>query len=794
MSRFPRTLLAASISAAFFAPQIQANETVVDASVQELPAIDQCLIDQPEAENPNQQPITVEADSLEGVNGDKATYSGNVVVVQGKKRMKADSVTLHQQDNVVVAEGNVVFSDGAVKTVSDKAVNNLNTEYVELNNTKYQFLCEPGRGEAVYVSKTGKAMYEIEDGSITSCPEGDNSWQMKASSIEIDQNEEEATFFNPRFEIQRVPVFYLPYLTVPIGDTRKTGFLYPTASYGSSDGIEFEVPIYWNLAPNYDLATTLKYMEARGTQLNSTFRYLTSFGQGEVESEYLPDDKKHPEKGDRWAMQYTHDGIYQQNWKFHIDYSKVSDIDYFTDVDSNIGKREDGQLIQEGEFQYRTRNWDATLLARDFQVLTEAGNLPYRILPQLSFNYYSPEIAPYIDFDVISQVSRFDTDDKTKPSATRVHVEPGITIPIHSTWGSWTTEARILGTHYQQDLDGVDTSFRDTDGDGKNDNSTYGLKENVTRVIPEFRSHAGLVLERDAHVLGNYTQTLEPQIQYLYVPKEDQSDIFLYDTTLLQTDYYGLFRSRKFSGVDYIAPANQFSYGASTRFFDDEYKERLNISFGQIFYLDRSTKNAVSTPSEDESTRYSAWSIEMDFNYDDYLFYHGGVQYDIDSSEMQVANSTLEYRIADGYLQGNYRYVTESYIQQTVDLNSIAGDGGINSITRKGISQAGLLAGYTFSPNWNASAQYFYDLTTSQAIEWLARLNYIDDCWYIGFTYTNQLRGWKPDFSSYPNAEAEYENNFSINFGIVGFGTNMGTDSDDGGNSLGYGRPFFLNN
>ncbi|WP_194438456.1 LPS assembly protein LptD [Vibrio fluminensis] len=798
MSRFPRTLLAASISAALFAPQIQANEALTDDSVQELPAIDQCLIDQPDAENPNQLPINVEADSLEGVNGDKATYSGNVVVVQGKKRMLADSVTLHQQDNVVVAEGNVTFSDGQVKTISDKAVNNLNTEYVELNNTKYQFLCEPGRGEAVYVSKTGKAMYEIEDGSITSCPEGDNSWRMKASSIEIDQNEEEATFFNPRFEIQQVPVFYLPYLTVPIGDTRKTGFLYPTASYGSSDGVEFEVPIYWNLAPNYDLETTLKYMEKRGTQLNSTFRYLTDFGHGQIESEYLPDDKKYLDKGDRWGFQYTHDGIYAQNWKFDIDYSKVSDIDYFSDVDSNIGKREDGQLIQEGEVQYRTQNWDAKLLARDFQVLTEEGNLPYRLLPQLSFNYYSPQIAPFLDFDVVSHVSRFDTDDTTKPSATRVHVEPGITIPIHTTWGSWTTEARMLGTYYQQDLNGLDLNDQQFE--------QYNLKENVTRIIPEFRSHAGIVLERDSYVFGGYTQTLEPQVQYLYVPKEDQSDIYLYDTTLLQTDYYGLFRSRKFSGVDRIASANQFSYGASTRFFDDMYKERLNISFGQIFYLDKSSKTTNSITSEDDSTNYSAWAVEMDFNFNDYLFYHGGVQYDVDSSEMQVANSTLEYRSGNGYIQGNYRYVTKEYIAQTVDLDSIVScdkdadpNCSINSITRDGISQAGILTGYTFSPNWNASAQYFYDLTTEQSIEWLARLNYIDDCWYIGFTYSNQLRSWDPSFASYPEADAEYENNFSINFGIVGFGTNIGAGSglagaDSSGNSLGYGRPFFLNN
>ena len=231
MLRFPRTLLAASISAAFVVPQTQA-ETISDDSVQELPTIDQCLINEPEADNPNQLPVNVEADSLEAINGDKATYRGNVVVVQGKKRMLADNVTMHQQENIVVAEGNVTFSDGELKTISDKATNNLNTEEVTLENTNYKFLCEPGRGEAVYVAKTGKAVYEIEDGTITSCPEGDSSWRMRASSIDIDQNEEQAIFYNPRFEILNVPVFYMPFLTVPIGDTRKTGFLYPKVSYG----------------------------------------------------------------------------------------------------------------------------------------------------------------------------------------------------------------------------------------------------------------------------------------------------------------------------------------------------------------------------------------------------------------------------------------------------------------------------------------------------------------------------------------------------------------------------------
>jgi len=771
MSPFSRTLLAASISAALFVPQTQA-EAMVDDSVQELPAIDQCLIDTPEPENPNQQPVSVEADSLEAINGDKATYKGDVVVVQGNKRFQADQVTLHQKENIIVAEGNVVFSDGTVKSTSDKVTNNLTSEDITLENTKYKFLCEPGRGDAVYIAKTGKAVYEIEDGSITSCPEGDNAWRMKASGIEVDQNEEVATFYNPRFEVLDVPVFYMPYVTVPIGDTRKTGFLYPTISYGSSDGLELEVPFYWNIAPNYDLESTIKYMQERGTQLNNKFRYLTILGEGEIEAEYLPNDRKFSEKGDRWGVQYKHDGVYQQAWKFNIDYSQVSDVDYFTDVDSSIGSREDGQLIQEGRVQYRSANWDATLLTRDFQVLTESDNLPYHILPQLEFNYYSPELMRYLDFDLISHVTRFDTEAKGKPSATRVHIEPGLTVPIGTTWGSWTTEARLLGTHYQQDLKGV------TDSD---------LEESVTRIIPEVRSHAAVVLERDTFVLDNYTQTLEPQVQYLYVPEEDQINIANYDTTLLQTDYYGLFRSRKYSGVDKIQGANQFSYGASSRFFDSDYKERLSVSFGQIIYIDKTNR---LDKTSDKASNYSAWAVEMDFNYNDYLFYHGGIQYDIDSSEVQLGNSTLEYRFDKGYIQGNYRYVTLDYIENTL------GDslGEWDSITEDGISQGGLLASYQLTRHWDASVQYFYDFTTEETLEWLGRVNYTSDCWYIGFSYSNQLRNWKPDFNSYPNSKPEYENNFSVNFGIIGFGTNLGGGSGSSDNSLGYGRPFFLNN
>jgi LPS-assembly protein len=759
--------LAALTGTVAFVPCALAK-TALDGNSTPLPSIDQCLVNQPESANPNQQPINVEANSLEAVNGDKAEYTGNVVVKQGKKQLTADKVTLQQQENVVTAVGNVNFSNGEIKSRSDKATDKLNTGEIVLENSDYEFLCQPGRGKAVYVAKTGKALYQIKDGSITSCPDGDNSWALNATSIYIDQNEEEATFYNPRMNVAGVPVFYLPILTVPIGDTRKTGFLYPSFSYGSSNGYESNIPIYWNLAENYDLQTDIKNMQKRGIQLNSEFRYLNDFGSGSIVSEYLPEDAKYSEYGSRWGSQWTHNAIINNSWLLGVDYSQVSDIDYFSDLSSDIGSQQDGQLVQEGQVSYRSTHWDLTLLTRDFQILSSTDSEPYRLLPQLTYNYYAPELLRYLDFNLASSISNFETDSDDDPAAVRLHAEPSLSVPLATTWGSWTTEARLFSTYYEQDLENVDESL--------------GYTDTASFVIPQFRTNVGLVMERDTTVFNGYTQTIEPRIQYLYVPEKDQSNVAFYDTTLLEADYYGLFRNRKYSGSDYVAPANQISYGATSRFFDDKYKERLNIAFGQILYLERSL-------TDNENSSYSAWAVEMDFNYDDQIFYHGGVQYDVDSSMTQLANSTIEYRRENDFIQANYRYVTLDYIEDTV------GDTlDVDELTVDGISQAGLVGQYSLNRQWSISGEYYYDLTTEQPLEWQTGLTYTSDCWYIGFKYSRELDSWTPSVSDYPDAVSVYENNFGINFGIIGFGTNMKAGVDNSSSSIGYGRPFFLNN
>ncbi len=94
---------------------------------------------------------------------------------------------------------------------------------------------------------------------ITTCKEGDNSWWIEASTLDIDQQEETADGRNARLSISAAFQF-LPHLTLlsRLARKRKSGFLTPKMGANSTFGFNVEIPYYWNIAPNYDYTMVLK--------------------------------------------------------------------------------------------------------------------------------------------------------------------------------------------------------------------------------------------------------------------------------------------------------------------------------------------------------------------------------------------------------------------------------------------------------------------------------------------------------------------------------------------------------
>jgi LPS-assembly protein len=263
------------------------------------------------------------------------------------------------------------------------------------------------------------------------------------------------------------------------------------------------------------------------------------------------------------------------------------------------------------------------------------------------------------------------------PEATRVHLEPTISLPLSNDWASLNTEAKMMATHYQQkNLDWY--------------NNRYGtdLEESVNRVLPQFKMDGKLIFERDMALLADgYTQTLEPRMQYLYVPYRNQSNIQNYDSAFLQSDYSGLFRDRTYGGLDRIASANQLTTGVTTRVYDDAAVERFNVSVGQIYYFTESrTGDDDINWEKDNKTGSLVWAGDTYWRMTDRWGLRGGLQYDTRLDNIATSSAAIEYRRdEDRMVQLTYRYASPEYIQATLPSYSTAEQ------YKDGISQVGAL-------------------------------------------------------------------------------------------------------
>lgn len=662
----------------------------------------QCMLGVPSYDRPlvqgdtNDLPVTINADHAKGDYPDDAVFTGSVDIMQGNSRLQADEVQLHQKEapgqpepvRTVDALGNVHYDDNQVILKGPKGWANLNTKDTNVWEGDYQMVGRQGRGKADLMKQRGENRYTILDnGSFTSCLPGSDTWSVVGSEIIHDREEQVAEIWNARFKVGPVPIFYSPYLQLPVGDKRRSGFLIPNAKYTTTNYFEFYLPYYWNIAPNMDATITPHYMHRRGNIMwENEFRYLSQAGAGLMELDYLPSDKvykdEHPndDSSRRWLFYWNHSGVMDQVWRFNVDYTKVSDPSYFNDFDNKYGSSTDGYATQKFSVGYAVQNFNATVSTKQFQVFSEQNTSSYSAEPQLDVNYYQNDVGPF-DTRIYYQAVHFVNTRDDMPEATRVHLEPTINLPLSNNWGSINTEAKLLATHYQQ-----------TNLDWYNSRNTTKLAESANRVMPQFKVDGRMVFERDMEMLApGYTQTLEPRAQYLYVPYRDQSKIYNYDSSLLQSDYSGLFRDRTYGGLDRIASANQVTTGVTSRIYDDAAVERFNISVGQIYYFTESrTGDDNITWENDDKTGSLVWAGDTYWRISDRWGLRGGIQYDTRLDNVATSNSSIEYRRdEDRLVQLNYRYASPEYIQATLPKYYSTAEQYKN-----GISQVGAVASW----------------------------------------------------------------------------------------------------
>lgn len=714
----------------------------------------------------NEHSITITSQRTQIEKNQYAKFTGGVTLYTPTETIIADQIELNRQDLLFNAQGNIHFQNDGVNVFASQLNASKASGGTTLSDTSYQLISNAGHGSAKSISVNQLGILSLINSSFTTCFGETPDWNIQASEIKINASKKQLEAYNARFKVFDVPVFYLPYFTMPIGSERHSGILYPSMKSSSKSGFEMEVPYYLNITENMDATFTPRFMSKRGTQLNTEFRYLFGQQSGVFDVEYLDRDKELSQSKDaRYLARIQHVGTFSDNFRAYIDYTAISDDNYLIDLDSKQYSSNDAYLYQVGELSYFGETWNAKVQVQDFEILGNHTS-SYKTEPHVELGKTIALPFSNAVFDMYSEITRFTTNEVNLPTAERYHFEAGFNLPISRPAWFINSELKLLQTTYRQENIPVNSL----------------LKEKMNRTLPKVRIHGGMNFDKQiSYNNSSYTQTLEPQLQYLYIPDRDQSGIGLYDTTTLQDDFDGLFRDKRFSGLDRIAEANQYSWGVTTRILDPQSEERLRLSLGRIVRLNNNNETPLNL-NQNITVQKSALATELYFRINDVWQFTGDIQYNTQTSTTNKGQSKIDYRFSKNQtIQLNHRYT--------------------RNVSGNRLEQLSLLSNVNIGTNWQLVGRVTQDIQNKRSLESYLGMQYTSCCWGIRISFHRNINSiideQQNSLVNGNNNRDAFDSGFKLKFVYNGVSSKQTSDNISemfNSSIFGYKRPYFLNN
>ena len=419
----------------------------------------------------------------------------------------------------------------------------------------------PARGRAESIALAADGRLELERVEYTACPAGRRDWLLRAQRIAIDREAQQGVGRNVRLDFKGVPLLYLPIISFPVGDARKSGFLFPSVGQSRRNGFELAAPYYLNLAPNYDATLTPGYLSRRGATLGSELRFLLADSRGEFQSDWVPQDAS--AHRDRSYLRLSERTDFGPRLRFETRIGYASDSGYFEDFGLGPEGTSVTYLQRVAQLTYLDSHWRALGLVEQFQTIDQAiaaADRPYTRAPQLVVHSrWNDGTGPA--FEVSGEAVNFTRD--TGLQGARYTLEPTAGWTLRGPGGYVAPTIGWHATRYE---------LRTTNGDA-----------GPSTQAPFATVDTGLAFERAGRT---WLQTLEPRVLYSWIPYRDQSALPLFDTRLPDLNLVQLFRTQRYVGGDRLGDANDLALGATTRLVDAASGRQLvSGTVGQIYYL-----------------------------------------------------------------------------------------------------------------------------------------------------------------------------------------------------------------
>ncbi len=643
-------------------------------------------------------PARLRGDRLEYTRDGSVEFTGAVSFEQGNRRIAGERALVREAGGAreISFPQGLLFTEPGVALAGSSATFGMSGERVRVEDVDFVLFEPEFRGVAAAVERRDDAL-TVEGARLTRCEPGTDTWRVETQRIEVRRDTAFARARNVVVKLGPVPIFYSPWLRIPVSDDRQSGFLFPDADYSGDDGVDLAAPFYLNLAPNYDATLTPRHVAARGSGLTTEFRHLNGFADTEVVGAILADDRRYAgetETGvssNRWLSRVSHRGAFGGFTTF-VDYAAVSDRDYFRDLGTDQELVGQGHLRRFAEIRYGRGGLSAGLSAQAFQML-ELRSEPHRRVPALDLTY-SSRVLGALGWTLGASWTAFDPPGGTpRVSGERAHVESRLQLPFLRSWGSLKLGAGYRYTSYL--LEDV----------------RLGVDPAPERAIGFADLDGSLNFDRD--VGDGAVWTLEPRGYYLYQGYEAQDALPLFDTSFTTFSYPRLFRRDRFSGLDRIGDANQLTIGVTSRLLDGRTgRERLRASVGRILFFEDQRVALRGPATLDPGRSASAFAAEIAARIGR-LSVRGGGVWDPELGDGEEFVISLRYR------SGNDRIFN---LARRARRDSDIDQGEVSAI-------------WPLSDRWSAIGKWNYDVENTRSNEIIAGFGYASCCWQARLLY-----------------------------------------------------------
>ena len=511
--------------------------------------------------------IRARANRLEFSLDGASKLEGNVVVTYQGVQLHTPAIDLDLNNYVFqTLLGMKLVNDDFALSVRETEIS-MTTQELSVEGADFVIFEESYRGSADAVQATAKKLH-FYDVSITRCPPKNNSWLVSAREIRLNRTENVAVARDVTLNVGKLPALYIPYLRFPVGNNRISGFLPPQIESSSLRGYSISVPLYFNLAPNYDLTVTPQFSSPKNHSIAGEFRFLSRTSNTQIEVNFLPSDSAYrdylqsridrgsdinTESDRRWYVGAKHE-LASKDWLADVDYSFVSDENYLRDFGDSIDDLGRVGLARTARLGYWGLYQDFFVSTQRYEPFSHWGNSVSKT-PEI--RYTRRQQFRGTNFGMSTHTARFYSRDlEVSLDSTRAHLEVFWEIPYELEWG----QATLMSTRSM-------TRFDFPDG-------------HEVRLMTTYLFDSSLMFERAIDEESRFFQTLEPKF---ILSKRTMNQVDAYpafdageNAGLFETIFY----PTRILGYDDLDEVESLSLGLRTRLLDLlSFNELISLQF-----------------------------------------------------------------------------------------------------------------------------------------------------------------------------------------------------------------------